>query len=82
MLFSSHQNADKNPDIKVTKRSFGIAAGFECLGPSVTNQHLIQEEIKSRINSDNGYHHSIQGPLSYRLLSEHVNTQNSGYIRM
>jgi hypothetical protein len=38
----------------------------------VTNQNLIQEEIKRRLNSGNACYHSVQNLLSSRLLSKNV----------
>jgi uncharacterized membrane protein YheB (UPF0754 family) len=46
-------------------------AQLKCLGTTVTNQNLIEEEIKRRLNSDACYH-SVQNLLSSRLLSKHV----------
>jgi hypothetical protein len=37
---------------------------------TVTNQNLIQEEIKRRLNSGNACYHSVQNILSSRLLSK------------
>jgi hypothetical protein len=45
---------------------------FKCLGTTVTNQNLIQEEIKRRLNSGNACYHSVQSLLSSRLLSKNV----------
>jgi hypothetical protein len=42
------------------------------LGITVTNQHLIQEEIKRRLNSGNACYHSAQNLLSSRLLSKNL----------
>jgi hypothetical protein len=42
------------------------------LGTTVTNQNLIQEEIKRRLNSGNACYHSVQNLLSSRLLSKNV----------
>jgi hypothetical protein len=42
------------------------------LGTTVTNQNLIQEEIKSRLNSGNACYHSVHNILSSRLLSKNV----------
>jgi hypothetical protein len=42
------------------------------LGTTVTNQNLIQEEIKRRFNSGNACYHSVQNLLSSRLLSKNV----------
>jgi hypothetical protein len=38
----------------------------------VTNQNLIQEEIKRRLNSGNACCHSVQSLLSSRLLFKNV----------
>jgi hypothetical protein len=43
---------------------------FRYLGTTVTNQNLIQEEIKMRLNSGNACYHSVQNLLSSRLLSK------------
>jgi hypothetical protein len=42
------------------------------LGKTVTNQNLIQEESKRRLNSGNICYHSVQKILSTRLLSKNV----------
>jgi hypothetical protein len=42
------------------------------LGTTVTNQNLIQEEIKKRLNSGNAYYHLVQNLLSYCLLSKNI----------
>jgi hypothetical protein len=42
------------------------------MGTTVTNQNLIQEEIKRRLNSGNACYHSVQNLLSSRLLSKNV----------
>jgi hypothetical protein len=39
---------------------------------TVTNQNLIQEEIKRRLNSGNACYHSVQNLLSSRLLSKNL----------
>jgi hypothetical protein len=40
-------------DIKIAYRSFENVTQFKYLGTTVTNQNLIQEEIKRRLNSGN-----------------------------
>jgi hypothetical protein len=42
------------------------------LGAAITNQNLIQEEIKRRLNSDNACYHSFQNLLSSRLPSKNI----------
>jgi hypothetical protein len=45
---------------------------FKYLGTTVTNQNLIQEEIKRILNSGNACYHSVHKHLSSRLLSKNV----------
>jgi hypothetical protein len=47
-------------------------AKFRYLEMTVTNQNLIQEEIKSRLNFGNTCHHSVQNLMSSRLVSKNV----------
>jgi hypothetical protein len=68
MLLSRHQNAGQNLDIKVANRSLENVAQFKYLGTTVTNQNLIKEEIKRRLNSGNACHHSVQKRLFSLLL--------------
>jgi hypothetical protein len=68
MLLYRHQNAGQNRDIKIANRSFENVSQFKYLGTTVTNQNLIQEEIKRRLNSGNACYHSVQNLLSSRLF--------------
>jgi hypothetical protein len=72
MLLSRHQNAGQNRDIQIANRSFENVAQFKYLGTTVTNQNLIQEEIKRRFSSGNACYHSVQSLLSSHLLSRNV----------
>jgi hypothetical protein len=78
------QNAGKHHDIKIGNRSFENVSQFKYFNsiqffiiyvPSrttVTNQNLIKEEIKRRLNSGNACYHSAQNLLSSSLLSKNV----------
>jgi hypothetical protein len=72
MLLSRHQNVGQNRDLKIANKSFENVSQFKYLGTTVTNQNLIQEEIKMRLNSGNSCCHSVQSLLSSRLLSKNL----------
>jgi hypothetical protein len=72
MLLSRHQNAGQNHGMKIASRCFENMAQIEYLGITVTNQNLIQEEIKRRLNSGNACYHSVQNLLYSCLLSKNV----------
>jgi hypothetical protein len=59
--------------MKTGNNSFENLSQFRYLGTTVTNQNLIQEEIKSRLNCGNVCYHSVQNLLSTRLLSKKFN---------
>jgi hypothetical protein len=59
-LLHCHQIAEQN------------MAQFKYLGTTVTNQNLIQEEIKMRLNSGDACYHSLQNILCSCLLSKNV----------
>jgi hypothetical protein len=72
MLLSHHQNIGRNQNIKIANRAFENVSQFKYLGTTVTNQNLIQEEIKRRLSSGNACYHSVQNLLSSRLLSKNL----------
>jgi hypothetical protein len=72
MLLPCHQNAGQNYDIKIANRYFENVAQFRYLGMITTNENLIQEEIKRRLNLGNAYYHSVQNFLSSHLLSKNI----------
>jgi ribosomal protein S2 len=76
MLLFSCQNAGQNHDIKIAVRCFGNEAQFRYLGTTITNQNLIQEKIKRRLNSGKACYHSVQNLLSSRLLSRNIKIIN------
>jgi hypothetical protein len=72
MLLSRHQKVGQSREIKIANRSFENVLQFTYLGTTVTNQNLIQEKIKMRLNSRNACYHSVQNSLSSRLLSKNL----------
>jgi hypothetical protein len=72
MLVSRDQNVGQNREIKIGNRSFENVSQFKYLGTTVTNENLIQEEIKRRLNSGNAWYHSVHNFLSSRLLSKNA----------
>jgi hypothetical protein len=68
MLLSCHQNAGQNHNIKMANRCIENVAEYKYLGTTVTNQNLIKEEIKRRLNSGYACYHSVQNLLSFCLL--------------
>jgi hypothetical protein len=72
MLLSHHQNAGQNLDIKIEDRLSESVAQFKYLGTTVTNQDLILEAIKRKLNSGNTCYHLLHNILSPCLLSRNV----------
>jgi hypothetical protein len=65
------QNVGKNHNIKMANGFFENVAKLKYLVMTVSNQNLIHEEIKSRLNFGNACYHSVQNSSSSRLLSKH-----------
>jgi hypothetical protein len=57
LLLSRHQYAGQNHDLKIGNRCSENMSQFGYLGTTITNQNLIQEEIKRRLNSGNACYH-------------------------
>jgi hypothetical protein len=70
MIMSRHLNSGQNQNIRIANESFENVATFKYLGTILTNQNDIHDEIKSRLNSGNACYHSVQNPLSSRLISK------------
>jgi hypothetical protein len=70
MLLSCHQNAGQNYDRKIGNRSFENVTQFKYLEMKVTDQNLIREELKRRLNLGNACYHSVQNILSSHVLSK------------
>jgi hypothetical protein len=60
MLMSHHQNAGQNNDIKTSSKSFESVVNLIYVGMTVTNQNLMNEEIKkNRLIIVNFWYHSV-----------------------
>jgi hypothetical protein len=60
----------KNNKLRDVLRQTGYK--YRYLRTTITNQNLIQEEIKRRLNSGNACYHSVQNFSFSRLLSKNV----------
>jgi hypothetical protein len=72
MLLCRHQNSGQIHDIKMGNRCFENVAQFRYLGTTVTNQNLIQEEIKMRLNLVITCYHSVQNVCLLVCCLKHI----------
>jgi hypothetical protein len=72
MLLSRQQECRSKSGHRIANRSFENMSQFKYLGTTVTNQNLIQEEIKRRLSLGNACYHSVQSLLASRMLSKNV----------
>jgi hypothetical protein len=72
MLLSHNRNIGQDCGIKIANTSFQNVSQFKYLGTTVTNQNLIQVEIKWKLSSGNACYHSVQNLLSSHLLSKNI----------
>jgi hypothetical protein len=71
-MLTSRKKAGQEHSVKIANRFFEGVAKFKYLGTTLTDQNCMQEEIKSRLNSENACYHSVQSLWSSRLLSRNV----------
>jgi hypothetical protein len=72
MVMSRNQNAGQNHNIKIDSKSFERVEELKYLGTTLKDRNSIHEETKSRLKSGNACYHSMQNPLSSRLLSKNT----------
>jgi hypothetical protein len=69
MVMYRDQNAKRSHSMKTDNNSFERVEEFKYLEPTFTNKNYFQEEIKSRLSSENSSYHSVQNLLPSSLLS-------------
>jgi hypothetical protein len=72
MVISGDLNARQCQNIKFDDNFFERAEEYGYLGTALTNQNSIQEEIKSKLKSENACYYSVQNLLSSILLSKGI----------
>jgi hypothetical protein len=78
MVLSRHQNAGQNYNIKIGNRWFENVAQFRYLGTAITNENLIQEKIKKRLNSGNACYQR-RSHLMTRVTRVHTRRGSSNF---
>jgi hypothetical protein len=71
VVLPPHPPRRKVKFIPETAENFNVLV-FVYIITTITNQNLIQEEIKRRLNSGNACYLSVQNLLSSRLLSKNI----------
>ena len=61
--------------VRIDNNTFERVEEFKYLETTSTNQNSIQDEIKSRLRSENACYHSVQSLLSSRLLSKNFKSK-------
>jgi hypothetical protein len=59
IFMSPHWNEGPSHNIKITNKSFENVAKFKYFRAPMINEEYIHEEIKNRLNSGLGSHHSV-----------------------
>jgi hypothetical protein len=72
MLLYHHQNAGQSHDMETGNRSFQNAEELKNSGKTVTNETLVEEEIKRTLILGNACYQSFQNLVSFCLLYGNV----------
>jgi sorting nexin-29 len=72
MVMYRDRNAERGHGVKIDNSSTERVEEFKYLGATLTYQNSIQEVIKSRLKLGNACYHSVQNPLSSRLLPSNL----------
>ena len=75
MVMSQDLNAGQSHSMKIDNHGFERVEEFKYLGTTLTNKISIQEEIKSRLKSENACYYSVQNFWSSSLLSKNLKTK-------
>jgi hypothetical protein len=70
MIMSRHPNSEQKQNVRIANESFENVAKVGYLRTILSNQNDIRDEIKNRLNSGNACYHSVQNPLSSRLIQK------------
>jgi len=60
MIMSRDQNAGRIHSVRIDNSTFERVGEFKYFGTTLTNQNVIQEEIKSRLRAGNACYYSVQ----------------------
>jgi hypothetical protein len=73
MVMTRDQNVGQSHKINNDNSSFERVEEFKYFGTTLTDQNSVQEEIKSRLKSQNACYYSMQNILSSSFLSKNIN---------
>ena len=72
MIMSRDQNTGHSHSMKIDNSTFERVEDLKYLGATLTYKNSIQEEIKSRLKSENAGYNSVQNLLSSSLLRKNL----------
>ena len=75
MVMSRDQNVGQSHSMNIDNRSLEMVEELKYLGTTLTYQHSIQEEIKSRLKPGNVCYNSVQNPLLSSLLFKNLKSK-------